>query len=80
MNEKDVEVELEAGRGHGEKDVGAQPTEPVDPYIVDWDGPDDPQNPRNWSEKLKWGNIAVIASITFLTYADNPFLSLTATC
>ncbi len=35
--------------------------------IVDWAGPDDPQNPMNWPVRLKWGNIAVISSITFLT-------------
>ncbi|KAI9710403.1 MAG: hypothetical protein M1812_007439 [Candelaria pacifica] len=38
-----------------------------DPNIVDWDGPDDPANPLNWSNKLKWGNIAVISAITFIT-------------
>ncbi|MCJ1470930.1 hypothetical protein MMC07_009578 [Pseudocyphellaria aurata] len=35
--------------------------------IVTWDGPNDPANPMNWSEALKWGNVAVIAAITFIT-------------
>lgn len=63
------EVDLEAGHGSEDSDK-KQPetTKPeADPNIVDWDGPDDPQNPVNWSEKLKWANVAVIASITFLT-------------
>ena len=47
-----------------EPDVGQAA---VDPNIVDWDGPDDHGNPINWSEALKWGNVAVIATITFLT-------------
>lgn len=31
-----------------------------------WDGPDDPQNPMNWSSKRKWGCIIVVSAITFL--------------
>ena len=63
------EVDLEAG--NGSEDSYKKEPDPMkpggDPNIVDWDGPDDPKNPINWSEKLKWANIAVIASITFLT-------------
>ena len=65
------EVDLEAGHGSEdsykkEPDTTANNPE-VDPNIVGWDGPDDPKNPMNWSGKLKGANIAVIASITFLT-------------
>ncbi len=48
------------------KEPETQQTE-VDPNIVGWDGPDDPNNPYNWAGGLKWGNVAIIASITFLT-------------
>ena len=41
--------------------------EQVDPNIVFWDGDDDPANPLNWSTGLKWGNIAVLSAMTFLT-------------
>lgn len=58
------EKKEESSGNEGEK-------EEVDPNIVDWDGPDDPANARNWTEKKKWGNILVIASITFLTYAPS---------
>lgn len=63
------EVDLEAGHGSEHSDKKEPDTIKVgaDPNIVDWDGPDDPKNPINWSEKLKWANVAVIASITFLT-------------
>ena len=65
--------DLEAGRrstsGTDNKQPEVLATEPHDPNIVDWDGPDDQDNPLNWSEKKKWGTIAVLASITFLTYA-----------
>lgn len=38
-----------------------------DPNIVDWDGPDDPQNPQNWPASQKWMNIAVISILTLVT-------------
>lgn len=28
--------------------------EKIDPNKVDWDGPDDPENPQNWSNRKKW--------------------------
>ena len=43
------------------------PSDPSDPDIVDWASPDDPAKALNWTAKKKWGNIAVISSITFLT-------------
>ena len=39
----------------------------TDPDIVDWAGPDDPENPTNWSPATKWGIIAIVSAITFLT-------------
>ena len=42
-------------------------TEVEDPNIVDWDGPDDPENPVNWQSSRKWAIIAILASISFLT-------------
>lgn len=63
------EIDLEAG--HRSEDSKKQEPETtkqeLDTNIVDWDGPDDPQKPVNWPEKLKWANVAVIAAITFLT-------------
>ena len=38
-----------------------------DPNIVDWDGPDDPENPLNWNLKKKGTLVASISIITFLT-------------
>ena len=38
-----------------------------DPNEVDWDGPDDPERPINWSTKAVFGNIAIVSAITFLT-------------
>ena len=66
--ENDVDLEA-AHRGSlsSKNEPELEQTE-VDPNIVGWDGPDDPNNPYNWAGGLKWGNIAVISSITFLTW------------
>ena len=66
-----LEKEMDIEAGHHSEDSEKQKPEAnetgVDPNIVDWEGPDDPKNPVNWSERLKWANVAVIASITFIT-------------
>ena len=41
--------------------------EQQDPNVVDWDGPEDPQNPYNWSAAKKWRNIAMLSFLTLLT-------------
>ncbi|KAF1982316.1 membrane transporter [Aulographum hederae CBS 113979] len=43
--------------------------EPADPNIVFWDEPadQDPQNPMNWSAKMKWGNIALLSTLSLIT-------------
>lgn len=38
-----------------------------DPNVVTWDGPNDPQNPMNWTMKKKWMNIAVLSILTLVT-------------
>jgi hypothetical protein len=38
------------------------------PNLVDWDGPDDPKNPMNWSSIHKWTTIGLVSTITFVTY------------
>ncbi|SJX62955.1 probable mfs-multidrug-resistance transporter [Sporisorium reilianum f. sp. reilianum] len=40
------------------------PDESTDPNQVEWDGPDDPENPQNWSQKRKW---AITVLCSFLT-------------
>ena len=61
QNESDIQY-IHSTKAEEEQNAGG------DPSIVDFDGPDDPLNARNWSSRRKWGNIAVIAGVTFLTY------------
>ncbi|KAH8898268.1 MFS general substrate transporter [Thozetella sp. PMI_491] len=48
---------------------GEKPAEPedADPNMVDWDGPDDPQNPKNWPENKKWLQIVLLSVMTIIT-------------
>ncbi|KAF7791140.1 hypothetical protein EIP86_002151 [Pleurotus ostreatoroseus] len=68
-----------SGPGDGDGD-GSRVKEPIDlkaPHvdaeasdnvlIVDWDGPDDPQNPKNWSFKRKWAATAIVSAFTFIS-------------
>jgi hypothetical protein len=45
--------------------------EEVDPHVVGWDGPDDPENPQNWPDSKKWGIIGVLAAVTLVTYVGS---------
>lgn len=47
-----------------EKDAG---NKAQDGDVVDWDGPDDPENPMNWSNNKKWLNIVLISALTLVT-------------
>ncbi|CAE6525143.1 unnamed protein product [Rhizoctonia solani] len=37
------------------------------PNFVDWDSPDDPQNPRNWTFRHRWAATAVVSLFTFMS-------------
>ena len=50
----------------GQTTSTTEPEEPPDPNIVDWDSPDDPANPQNWTAKKKWANIATLSFLTLL--------------
>ncbi|CBF88879.1 hypothetical protein AN0739.2 [Aspergillus nidulans FGSC A4] len=35
--------------------------------VVDWDGEDDPTNPRNWSEPKRWAHVVTISILALIT-------------
>lgn len=39
-----------------------------DPNLVDWDGPNDPENPQNWSVRFKWLMTIVVIIMTVNVY------------
>ncbi|KAL1957864.1 hypothetical protein VTO42DRAFT_5429 [Malbranchea cinnamomea] len=71
--DRDLEKGLEASSHDQNVDTEQSADDPAanpsdrDPNIVDWDGPDDPMNPLNWSRKRKGTLVASISIITFLT-------------
>ncbi|KAK3117020.1 hypothetical protein LTR53_002041 [Teratosphaeriaceae sp. CCFEE 6253] len=38
-----------------------------DPNVVTWDGPADPENPKNWYNRRKWAAVLVVSSFTFIS-------------
>jgi hypothetical protein len=36
--------------------------------IVEWDGPEDPENPRNWNKRQRWIVTLVVSLFTFIRY------------
>ena len=40
----------------------------ADPNIVDWDGPNDPANPRNWSKRRKMLNVMLVSLSVLYSY------------
>ncbi|KAL4732531.1 hypothetical protein ACLX1H_001547 [Fusarium chlamydosporum] len=57
------EKDLEGGSTSVEFDEPAE----NDPNVVNWDGPDDPANPQNWSTKKKTITVMIVSSVTFVT-------------
>lgn len=55
--------------GNHENDIEASASmaQSTDSYVVDWDGPDDPHNPFNWTGFKKYRQLTGMAFNTFLT-------------
>ncbi|KAG2157948.1 MFS polyamine transporter [Suillus bovinus] len=50
-------------------------TNNADVLIVDWDGPDDPQNPKNWSYRRKWAATIIVSSFTFISPVSSSMIA-----
>ncbi|KAL4960050.1 uncharacterized protein BDV14DRAFT_193269 [Aspergillus stella-maris] len=35
--------------------------------LVTWNGPDDPENPKNWPMKMKWTTVVMVSCFTFIS-------------
>ncbi|KAJ3478756.1 hypothetical protein NLI96_g9543 [Meripilus lineatus] len=44
-------------------------------WIVEWDGPDDPQNPKNWTYKQKWAATAIVSAFTFISPVSSSMIA-----
>jgi DHA1 family multidrug resistance protein-like MFS transporter len=49
-----------------------------DPNLIEWDGPDDPENPMNWPASKKWIVTIALGMMTFcVTFASSVFSNAT---
>lgn len=70
----DTDHDLENAQNQPEPE---KPTE-KDPNLVEWDGPDDPENPQNFSRVRKWVITVVMSSMTmWITFASSVFSTAT---
>ncbi|MCJ1400067.1 hypothetical protein MMC11_003270, partial [Xylographa trunciseda] len=64
--------DLESGSGDGaspaSKKAAISNEKPLDPNIVDWDGPEDPANPLNWPKSVRIGHVVLVSLITLNVY------------
>ncbi|KAL3473986.1 major facilitator superfamily domain-containing protein [Aspergillus californicus] len=77
--DRDLEKEEEALDLEGGNDPQQSKEEqPQDPNLVDWDGPDDPENPQNMPKLKKWIVTMSLSSMTmWLTFASSVFSTAT---
>lgn len=65
--EKDVEMDQH-------KPIGPPAPPETDPTVVTWTGPDDTDNPQNWSRKTRWLYTMLLALMTWtVTFASSVF-------
>lgn len=66
------EADLEAGPGLKKEASEKEPQ--TDPNLVVWTGPDDPENPQNFSVPFKWTITMLLSSLTlFVTFSTSVF-------
>jgi MFS transporter, DHA1 family, multidrug resistance protein len=77
LSEKDLEnADSEDPCPEEQGEQTAQPA--TDPNLIEWDGPDDPENPLNWSKSKKWITTCVLGLMTFcVTFASSVFSNAT---
>ncbi|KAF7947838.1 hypothetical protein EAE96_008915 [Botrytis aclada] len=59
----EVERDVELGREKTQKSTKSV----RDPNLVSWEGPNDPENPKNWKIGRKWAAVLVVSSFTFIS-------------
>ncbi|KAF2867121.1 major facilitator superfamily domain-containing protein [Massariosphaeria phaeospora] len=47
----------------------------LDPNLVTWDSPDDPQNPKNWSMKRKWAATFIVSAFTLVSPVSSSMIA-----
>lgn len=66
VNERDIDIErnqMELKKSKSARSARSR----LDSKLVDWDGPDDPENPKNWPNKKKWAATVTVSLFTFIS-------------
>lgn len=69
VNERDVDLEkgkqpeAELEKSKSARSKGSR----QDSKVVNWNGPDDPDNPKNWPNKKKWAATVTVSLFTFIS-------------
>ncbi|KAF8800056.1 MFS polyamine transporter [Phlegmacium glaucopus] len=53
----------------------SEKTSESDILWVDWDGPEDPLNPKNWPYRQKWAATIVVSSFTFISPVSSSMIA-----
>ncbi|PMD23913.1 MFS general substrate transporter [Hyaloscypha hepaticicola] len=76
------DTDLERGDGSNDEEKAEQlrrkESKQTDPNLIEWDGPDDPENPMNWPTSKKWIVTLALGMMTFcVTFASSVFSNAT---
>ena len=71
---RSMEEDVEKGRHLQEK----QAPPPRNSDLIEWDGPDDPENPQKWPRSKKWISTTLLSTLTFcVTFSSSVFSTAT---
>ncbi|KAJ7643651.1 MFS general substrate transporter [Roridomyces roridus] len=72
----DSTVNVPQGPLDSEKDAAFTGlSQELENLIVDWEGPDDPLNPRNWSRRKKWAATITASAFTFISPVSSSMIA-----
>lgn len=71
------ERDLEAGQpgATDEYDIDENTNASKDPNFVTWDGPKDPENPKNWPNKKKWTYTIAVSLFVFISPVSSAMIA-----
>ncbi|OTA92093.1 hypothetical protein M434DRAFT_329656 [Hypoxylon sp. CO27-5] len=61
------DLDLEQGQPEEKTGTAAIASDPNDPNLVTWAGPEDPENPKNWTFSKKWGAVFIVSLFTLVS-------------
>ncbi|KAL2834862.1 putative MFS transporter [Aspergillus cavernicola] len=65
--------DLEAAKATAPPSLDAETNQ--DPNLITWSGADDPENPKNWPNSLKWKNTWVVSLFVFISPVSSSMIA-----